>query len=233
MAEPTNPQPNATPAHQPASQIHRIAGWRRVILWPFAVLVRLWNRSLRFEIDPESLAIYSRMDRPIAFILWHNRLFIAAEIIRRYRNGRSAYALVSASKDGAWLEVFFSMAGLRCVRGSSSRLGREAASALIDLVKEGKDIGITPDGPRGPCYDFKPGALVVARRSHANVLLMGMEFHSAWHLTSWDRFTLPLPFSRVTIKAQLIQAEEISGDRDEAAAALRQRLLAINPDPHP
>ncbi len=200
------------------------------MLWPFAVLVRLWNRSLRFEIDEASLALYARTDKPTAFILWHNRLFIAAEIIRRYRKGHPAYALVSASRDGAWLEAFFSMAGLNCVRGSSSKLGREAASAMIDLVKEGKDIGLTPDGPRGPCYAFKPGAVIVARRSHAHLHLMGMDFCSSFRLRSWDRFAVPLPFSRVNIRGELLEPEDVAGDRDEAAATLEKRLRELNPD---
>ena len=141
--------------------MHKIVGWRRAALWPFGVLLRLWGRTLRFDLTPQDLANYTKNDKPVAIILWHNRLFLAAEIVRRFRQGRPAYALVSASQDGAWLTAFFSLAGLGTVRGSSSRLGREAASALVDVLRDGYDVGITPDGPRGPCYDLKPGAVIV------------------------------------------------------------------------
>jgi lysophospholipid acyltransferase (LPLAT)-like uncharacterized protein len=178
---------------------------------------------------PEDLRNYMTKDRPVAIVLWHNRLFLAAEIVRRYRQGRPAYALVSASQDGAWLSAFFSLAGLRTVRGSSSRLGREAATALVDVLRQGHDIGITPDGPRGPCYELKPGAVIVPRRTGAPLVLVGAEFESAWRLRSWDRFYVPKPFSRVRMRCEVIQPEQLA-DRDAAIAMLRERLLALNPD---
>lgn len=198
-------------------------------MWPFAVLVRLWGLTLRFELSPEDLRNYTKKDEPVALVLWHNRLFLAAEIVRRFRQGRPAYALVSASRDGAWLTAFFTMAGLRTVRGSSSRLGREAATALVQVLRAGHDVGITPDGPRGPCYQLEPGSVIVARRTRAPVLLIGAEFGSAWRLRSWDRFYLPKPFSRVRMRCELILPDELA-DRDAAVARLQARLLAINPD---
>ena len=140
------------------------------------------------------------------------------------------YALVSASQDGAWLTAFFALAGMRTVRGSSSRLGREAASALVDTLRQGHDIGVTPDGPRGPCYDLKPGAVIVARRTRAPLLLIGGEFFSAWRLRSWDRFYIPRPFSRVRMRAEVVTADYFE-DRDAGMQRLRERLLALNPDP--
>lgn len=199
------------------------------MLWPFGVLLRLWGRTLRFETTPEDLRCYTKNDEPVAIILWHNRLFLAAEIVRRFRVGRPAYALVSASQDGAWLTAFFSLAGLRAVRGSSSRLGREAASALVDTLRAGHDVGITPDGPRGPCYDFKPGGIIVARRTRAPLLLVGAEFSSAWRLRSWDRFYLPKPFSRVRMRSEIVPVAELA-DRDAALERVRARLRELNPD---
>jgi lysophospholipid acyltransferase (LPLAT)-like uncharacterized protein len=136
---------------------------------------------------------------------------------------------VSASQDGAWLTAFFSLAGLRTVRGSSSRLGREAASALVDTLRAGHDIVITPDGPRGPCYELKPGAVIVSRRTRAPMLLIGGEFSSAWRLRSWDRFYVPKPFSRVRMRCEIVTADQLA-DRDAAIGMLRERLLALNPD---
>jgi len=186
--------------------------------------------SLRFEMKPEDVRNCSKDDVPVAFVLWHNRLFITTEIHRRFRPHRPLYALISASKDGALLTAFFSMVeGMQAVRGSSSNFGREAASALVDMLRAGNDIGITPDGPRGPCYDMKPGAVIVPRRTRTPILLLGGEFESAWQLKSWDRFYLPKPFSRVRIRCELIEPDQLA-DRDAAIALIRERLLAINPD---
>jgi hypothetical protein len=176
--------------------VYGITGWRHVLMWPLARLVRLWGMTLRFEISPETVRIFSKCDVPVAFVLWHNRLFLATEIHRRYRPQRKLYALISASKDGAWLAEFFA---------------------------------ITPDGPRGPCYDFKPGAVIVPRRTGAPVILVGGDFTRAWRLGSWDRFYLPLPFSRVRMSGELIENAELA-DRDAAAARIKARLLQLNPD---
>jgi lysophospholipid acyltransferase (LPLAT)-like uncharacterized protein len=231
-----NPPPdNSAPVTEPAApapaapRVHEIGGWRRALLWPFGVLLRAWGRSLRFDASPLDRQNYTKNDEPVAIVLWHNRLFLAAEILRRYRVGRPAYALVSASQDGAWLAAFFSLVGMRTVRGSSSRLGREAAMALVDVLRAGHDVGITPDGPRGPCYDLKPGGVIVARRTRAPLLLVGAEFTSAWRLRSWDRFYLPKPFSRVRMRCELIMPDQLT-DRDAAVEMLRERLLALNPD---
>ena len=226
------PPPNpAAPAAAPAPpfRAHTVAGWHRVALWPLALLMKLWGRSLRFDATPEDIRAFTKHDEPVAIVLWHNRLFLSAEIVRRYRQGRPAHALVSASQDGAWLSAFFALAGLHTVRGSSSRLGREAASALVEVLRAGRDIGITPDGPRGPCYDFKPGALIVARRTRTPLLLVGAEFSSAWRLRSWDGFYLPVPFSRVRMRCRHVPAADL-GARDEAAVAVAATLRAINPD---
>jgi len=182
------------------------------------------------EIGEEDRRCLEKSDEPVAFVLWHNRLFITAEIVRRFRKGRPMYALVSASRDGAWLEAFFSAAGMHTVRGSSSRLGREAVTALVGELRAGNDVGITPDGPRGPVYELKPGALIVARRAQSPVMLFGAEFKSAWRLDSWDGFYLPKPFSRVRLRCVKIAAAELS-DREEAARGLCARLIKLNPDP--
>lgn len=210
--------------------MHGISGWRRAVLWPLGLLVRLWGMSLRFQESPDDLRNYTKRDESIAMVLWHNRLFLAAEIFRRYRHPKPMYALVSPSQDGAWLTAFFSLIGLRTVRGSSNSLGREAAAALVGVLREGYDVGITPDGPRGPRYEFKPGALIVARRTKTPLLLIGADFESAWRLNkAWDRFYLPKPFSRVRMRCELVTAEELA-DRDGAAARLQKRLIELNPD---
>lgn len=224
-----SPETTNAPSARPAPLVHEISPWRRLLLWPFGAVLRLWGRSLRMEASAEDLRAYTKNDVPVAIVLWHNRLFMAAEIVRRYRVGRPAYALVSASQDGAWLSAFFDMVGMRTVRGSSSRLGREAASALIEMLHAGFDVGITPDGPRGPCYDLKPGAIIVARRTRAPLLLVGVEFTSVWRLRSWDRFCIPRPFSRVRMRCEIIPAEKLA-DRDAGITLVRDRLTALNPD---
>jgi hypothetical protein len=138
------------------------------------------------------------------------------------------YGLVSASPDGAWLAALFSTVGMGAVRGSSSRFGREAAEGMVEVLRAGHDAAITPDGPRGPCYRLKPGALVVARRTGTPILIIGAQFTAAWRLRSWDRFYVPRPFSRIRVRC-----EEVSPDvaaKPDSAERIAARLCEINPD---
>ena len=215
----------------PSPTVNEVTGWRWLLLWTLAGVLRIWTRTLRFEADPETAARLAKSDEPIAFVLWHNRLFISPEIFRRYRWRRPLYGLVSASKDGAWLAAFYRMIGLMPVRGSSSNFGREAGRTLIELMKAGNDIGITPDGPRGPLYTLEPGVLVVTRRNNAPMVLMGAEFCGPFkRLRSWDRFYIPWPFTKVKLRCTVLPTKKADGTKF-SAEEVRAEMLAINPDP--
>ena len=209
--------------------INEVTGWRRGLLWLLALLVRVWGRTLRFEADAATYARLTKSDEPVAIVLWHNRLFLSAEMFRRYRTQRRVYGLVSASKDGAWLAAFYRMIGMYPVRGSSSNFGREAARSLIEVMRGGHDIGITPDGPRGPMYVVEPGVVVVTRRNGAPMVLFGAEFSRAWKLKSWDRFYIPWPFSRIKMHSAILPAVNAAGEK-LSADDVRAALLAVNPD---
>lgn len=206
--------------------------WKRAAVWPLAAIMSLWWRTIRIEIPPDDLAVVTARERPTLFVLWHNRLFMAADIVRRYRRGHPFYSLISASKDGSWLAAFFSAVGVRAIRGSSSRRGREAAGGLVDVLRSGFDAGITPDGPRGPRYEMKAGAVVIARGTKTLVVLAGMDFESSWRLSSWDGFHVPRPFSRVHLRFAAVEPEAL-GDGEEAARNLGRRLGQMNPDRGP
>lgn len=209
--------------------INEVRGAQRFALWLLAGLLRIWGRTLRVQADAETVARLAYMDQPAAVVLWHNRLFLTPEYFRRYRQRRRIYALVSASKDGAWLAAFYQMIGIYPVRGSSSNHGREAARALIEQMRAGHDIGITPDGPRGPLYTVEPGVLVVTRRLRAPMILFGVEYSRAWRLKSWDRFYIPWPFSRVTLRCTILPAQTDDGAK-LSADDVKAALMAINPD---
>ena len=213
-----------------SDQINEVRGVRRFALWLLALVVRAWGSTLRMTADYETHRRLRWSEQPVAVVVWHNRLFLAGEFARRYRTERPICALVSASKDGAWLAAFLRMMGVEPVRGSSSNLGREAAKTLIEKLREGSDVAITPDGPRGPMYTVEPGVLVVSRRVNAPMVLMGAEYGPARRLGSWDRFYLPLPFSRVQMRCQLLPPQNDAGEKLDADT-VRSEMLAINPDP--
>lgn len=228
---PDQPSPiPADPSAAPnaATKIHVVAGPRRWLAVLAGLFMRVWCASLRVHFPEETRQLVSNDERPTLFVLWHNRLFAAVRLSRLLRPHHPLHCLVSASKDGAWLSAFFESAGLRVVRGSSSRGGREAVSALVDVLRAGHDAGITPDGPRGPIYVCKPGPVVVARRAKVRVVVLGIVYENAWRLRSWDRFGIPHPFSAINLRVEEIAPATL--EADDAREFIEARLIALNPE---
>ncbi|GBL24519.1 uncharacterized protein RP090 [Opitutia bacterium] len=96
---------------------------------------------------------------PVVLLLWHDKLFVSSWIANRYFS-RPVTALISTSKDGAWLVAFFRFMGIAAVRGSSNRRGAAALITLTRSMRAGHHTGITPDGPKGPALEFKTGGSV-------------------------------------------------------------------------
>ena len=170
--------------------------------WLIAVgfrLLQLWVRTLRYEIDDRAGVIGKPTDQNYIGALWHNRLLIFPFVLRRFFSNRRGAALISASRDGDLLADAIRRFGFDIVRGSSSRLGASAILQLTDVLASGRDVVITPDGPRGPAYELGPGIIFLAQKSGAAVVPINMEYSSCWRLKSWDRFVLPRPFAKICV----------------------------------
>jgi len=133
--------------------------------------------------------------------LWHNRVFSPCHVYRYVVKGKLPMSmLTSASKDGAMLATVARDYGMRAVRGSSNRRG---AAGFRDMVREMEDgccMCITPDGPRGPIYKCRPGAVRLASMSGYPIVPACIEYSSYWRIgKAWDGFIIPKPFSRVTV----------------------------------
>ena len=130
------------------------------------------------------------------YAFWHQR----QAFLTYTHRGSPVHVLVSRSRDGEIIARVMELSRIPAVRGSSSRGAAEATRELIMLGKAGKALGFTPDGPRGPARQVKPGALFVARETGlplvplTNAFSRRIEFQRAW-----DRFQVPLPFSRACV----------------------------------
>ena len=164
-------------------------------------------------------------------ILWHNRLFVVAFLNWYFRrNKKPFYGLISASKDGAWLEAFFRVFGIKSVRGSSSFRGEHALKDLLKAIKRGHPIAITPDGPKGPCYSFKSGFLSLAKLSQVPLMLFSCKCSNAWRINSWDGLFLLKPFSTIEMEILLYNEIDFSLSYDELSKELKDNLLEITQD---
>jgi lysophospholipid acyltransferase (LPLAT)-like uncharacterized protein len=211
----------------------RQLGWLQVcLLRLLAGILGVWSRTLRFRWEPEVQAFIDGTHPPSIILLWHNRLFAVPVFYRRYFSRRRQAVLISSSKDGAWLASFLQLVGMHPVRGSRYNRGSQAVRELIAAIHDGYDVGITPDGSRGPMYDMKPGAVALAVKTGAPIVLLAFNYRTAWRLNSWDRFYLPLPFSTVEVRVDRVdRLEDVrSAAGQDATEVLKARMQRIATD---
>jgi len=158
--------------------------------------VRILLKTLRIEIkngDAIKKSVAEKKNFISAF--WHGSMIIGWYI---HRNENVA-ALVSQSKDGHVLAATLEKWNFHVVRGSSSTGGHDALYLMIDLIRENHSLTITPDGPRGPIYEMKAGAVVTAKKTNVPLFLVGIGIKRKAVLKSWDKFEIPAPFTKVTV----------------------------------
>lgn len=179
--------------------IRKLPPKARRIGWAGACLIRLLSLTLRWRLhDPDGIT-RDPPSRPMVWAFWHNRIFVIPTVYRKYLRSRKGAVLTSASKDGETIAAIIARFGCEAVRGSSSRRGASALLGLIDWIRDGYDVAIVPDGPRGPRYRLGPGLVKLAEVTGALVLPVRVEYGSYWHFKSWDRFRLPKPFTTVDV----------------------------------
>jgi lysophospholipid acyltransferase (LPLAT)-like uncharacterized protein len=203
----------------------------RLLLSLLSMLLRGWGRTLRFRLGPGAAEFLDEKFPPAVIILWHNRLFTGPIFFLRYLNKRQIAVMNSVSKDGTWMSAFVGKIGLRSVRGSRKRRGARAVIDLIKAQREGCDIALTPDGSRGPIYEMKAGAITIALKTGAPIVLLSFNYSRAWRLNSWDRLYIPYPFSRIEIRADCIRDPgDLGQDAKEVVPVLEQRMAEITVD---
>jgi lysophospholipid acyltransferase (LPLAT)-like uncharacterized protein len=135
---------------------------------------------------------------PVLLCTWHQQFFSAIRHFRTYAKYRPAL-MISRSRDGAIIAAVARQTGWATVRGSSSRGGKSALRAMIRHMKRQHLGAHILDGPTGPIGVVKAGIIRMAHESHAVIVPFSVTANRALYFNSWDRFMLPLPFSRVTL----------------------------------
>lgn len=160
-------------------------------------------------------------------VYWHqHQLFCARYLLEQASRGLKLGFLISPSVDGEIGVMIVSRFGGHVIRGSASHTGARALRDYYDaLVKQGISPSITPDGPKGPRFVFKPGAIILSQMSQRPIVPMAYAASRAW-LIAWDKFVIPVPFSRIVIAI----GEPRQVPRATGAAALEtwQKSLAAD-----
>jgi lysophospholipid acyltransferase (LPLAT)-like uncharacterized protein len=167
----------------------------------------------------------------VIFCLWHNRLAISMIVHRRHP--RKLAALVSASKDGALLAAVLGRFGVAQIRGSSSRRGPQALLELTTHAARGYGLAVTPDGPKGPRYVVQQGVIALAQVTGLPIIPVTCNTQPKICLKSWDRFQIPLPFSRCDLilnEPIFVPREADEARREEHRNELQARLRQSSSD---
>jgi lysophospholipid acyltransferase (LPLAT)-like uncharacterized protein len=206
---------------------HAPRWYQRLGAWLIFVVIRAVSATLRYRWNDQSGYFAGAPPGPVIFCVWHNRLVLTGTSYHRHVRPRNPTAgiaaMVSASRDGGFLSAILECFGIQPVRGSSSRRGPQALLELTGWAERGYDLAITPDGPRGPAYVVQDGVMSLAQLTGRPILPASLYLNWKLRANSWDRFQIPLPFSR----CELVVAAPVRVPREATYAereALRQQL---------
>jgi len=161
-----------------------------------AWLLRLWGATWRVQREvPESIRALERQGHLMIHTFWHAHILSLSWAYR----GRGVVVLVSRHGDGEYISQIIHRLGYGTVRGSSTRGGLRSLLEMARLGRMGYPLSVTPDGPRGPRRELQAGVLLIAQRSGLPIMPLASAARWCRFLDSWDRFELPLPFSRLLV----------------------------------
>jgi len=198
---------------------------RRVALWVVpkltALLLAIVGSTLRFEVIAEEGVTPATPPARGIFCFWHRCTLPAGWYFRKFR----CSILISQSFDGELIARTLGLLGYNSVRGSSSRGGAAGLIAMREELARGEPVVFTADGPRGPIYQTKVGAVKLAAMTGVEMGCFYLLPARAWAMRSWDRFLIPLPFSRVVVSwSRAVTAPAVDAD----AATLEAKRVELN-----
>ena len=137
-----------------------------------------------------------KQGKPFVFLLWHEVLL---PLLWWHRQEDIAI-VVSRAREGQYLGEYAAQLGYSALPGSSTHGGTAALRGARRSLDRGQPVAFTPDGPRGPRREMKPGIVRLAQSTGATIVPLHAEVSASWRLRSWDRLVVPQPFSRVDIR---------------------------------
>jgi lysophospholipid acyltransferase (LPLAT)-like uncharacterized protein len=184
-----------------------------------AAIIRLWLWTTRIRIvtadglphpvDPAT--------RRYIYAFWHEAMLGPIAVRPKSR------VLISQHRDGELIAQICQRLGMGTIRGSTARGGSQALLEMIRGDGTQAHIAITPDGPRGPRRELKPGAIIVASQARLAIVPLGVGFTRACRAGNWDRFALPLPFT--TMLGVIGEPIDVPQDLDRGQLATYQQLV--------
>ena len=173
----------------------------KIFLAPLAYfLLRLYLSLIQVRtLHEDALLQFLQTGRKVVAAVWHQRFLGVLGYVTKFRF-LSLSVMISKSRDGDWIAPVAKWLGLRPVRRSCNRGGKEALAVMVqDLAQHQAAVHIV-DGPKGPKAVIKAGLIRLAQLSKAAIVPTYISVDHAWVTRSWDRFLIPKPFSRILIR---------------------------------
>ncbi len=195
--------------------------------WIGPILIYILGMTLKIEwVGEENLDILRKEKKSVIYAFWHGRMLIFTYSHRRQR----IHVLISQHQDGEFIARIIHHLGFVSVRGSTTRGGSKALFEMCKKTASGFDVGITPDGPKGPGFQVQPGTIYIAQRSGMPVIPITNSAKNRFNLSSWDRFLIPKPFSKAVIllgKPIYVPAECTPQQLEEKRIELEKQLIKL------
>ncbi len=196
---------------------------REVVLgWFVSWIIRALRASVRLQFHGDEEARgFEQSGRPFILAFWHRHLLL----MRYAYRGRHLATLASLSRDGEIATQALCHLGVHVVRGSSSKEGVSGLRRLLRVAKEGSDIAITPDGPRGPARVVQPGLAFISRVVAYPIVPVSYDASRKWLLRTWDRMIVPAPGAVAHfVFGPSLAPPRSEADEEEVSAALGTHL---------
>ena len=198
---------------------------RAVALVALPFIASLFIRFIYFTNKKNFKVSKSVEDEPIIFACWHGDLIMLSYVYKQYRKKVYGKVLISDHFDGLLISKTIKYFGFGTIAGSTNRNAARVLIQGIKALKEGYDIGITPDGPKGPRHSISNGLIIMAQKTKAKIVLVEIKPTKYWILNSWDKFCIPKPFGTINYYATE-PIDILDMDIEDARVLLKERLLA-------
>src|SRR5690349_14801573 len=227
-SDPQTPEPAPRRKKSAVVVPHKPRWYQWVAAWLVVGLIKIVVATLRYRWHDASGYFDDGESGPAIYCVWHNRLALSMSAyfgyVRKHTRTPGMAAMVSASKDGGFLAAILECFHVQPVRGSTSRRGPQALLELTSWAERGFDLAITPDGPRGPCYEVQDGVMSLAQITGFPIIPFSYDAKWKLRVNSWDKFQIPLPFSACDMR----MGKPVRVPReacDEQRASLREELV--------
>jgi lysophospholipid acyltransferase (LPLAT)-like uncharacterized protein len=175
---------------------------KRIAARVFPILIRVIIHTIHFTCKKKFLLPKEQIKTPAIWVAWHGQIILIPYIYKQIgETAGKIHIIVSEHLHGDFaIRIFKNYINFDFIRGSSRKGAIKALKSAIEKLQMGENVGITPDGPKGPLHSVSDGAITLSLKCNVPVIAIGWSADRYWQLKSWDEARIPKPFSTIMYK---------------------------------